>query len=385
MAMYDVYPLLNIVPEKGKGCFVYDDEGREFLDLYGGHAVISIGHSHPHFVKSVSGQLEKLAFYSNSIINPLQELVAGKLMQVSGVEDFKLFMVNSGAEANENALKLASFHNSRTKVAALKGSFHGRTSAAINVTHTGQKHQAPINHGIHVDYFDMNDIEGITGAIGSRQYAAFIMECIQGIGGLDAVKTEATLAIREACDHTDTIMICDEIQCGYGRTGQFFAFQDSGVLPDVITMAKGMGNGFPVGGLLINAHKLPPISGRLGTTFGGNHLACSAALAVLEVIEHEELIQNAAITGEYLLRQLENIPAVKKVKGRGLMLGAEFDFPIAPLREDLVYRNRVFTGTSANPKLLRILPPLNLSNDLVEVFIEKLKDSIDHISQSVKP
>lgn len=383
MKMYEVYKLLNVEPVYGRGCYIYDKHDQAYLDMYGGHAVISIGHSHPHYISRIHAQLKKLAFYSNSVINSLQDEFAQKLSSISGLPQYELFMVNSGAEANENALKLASFYKDRTKIIALKGSFHGRTSAAINVTETGQLHQSKINKGITVAYFGIDDIAGITDAISSHQYAAVILESIQGIGGLNQVSIPALRAIRAECNQSDTIMICDEIQAGYGRSGKFYGYMDGDIKPDIVTMAKGMGNGFPVGGLLIDPIKMPAKTGRLGTTFGGNHLACAAALAVLEVIKEENLVENAAVVGAYFKNQLQAVKGVKQVKGRGLMLGAEFDFSIAALRERLVYHDHVFTGTSSNPNLLRLLPPLTITTKEVDLFIDKLQASLSIILKNI--
>ncbi len=376
MNIYDVYSFFPIAPIRGQGAYVYDQEGNKYLDFYGGHAVISIGHSHPHYVKMISEQIQKIGFYSNSIENPLQLELANKLEKTAGISGYDIFYINSGAEANDNALKLASFHNGRTKIIALENSFHGRTSAAINVTHTGRKHQAPINHGLSPEYIHYQDIDAILSSINTGTAAAIIIEAIQGVGGLDSIGADALKAIRAACTATDTIMILDEVQCGYGRSGNFFAYQIADIRPDIITTAKGMGNGFPIGSVLIDSKKIPPAKGRLGTTYGGNHLACAAGIAVLDVIANEELLQNAQHIGLKLQQVLENTPGVKGVKGRGLMLGAEFDFAVAPLRKNMVLEHGLFTGSSSNPNLLRILPPLNINEEHLSEFEEKLHAAI---------
>ena len=383
MNIYDVYSFYPVAPVKGQGAYVYDAQDQKYLDFYGGHAVISIGHSHPHYVKLISEQLQQIGFYSNSIENPLQLELADKLEQAAGISGYDIFYINSGAEANDNALKLASFYNGRTKVIALENSFHGRTSAAINVTHTGIKHQAPINHGLTPSYVHYQDIDAIITEIKKGDAAAIIIEAIQGVGGLDDISAEALVAIRAVCDETNTIMILDEVQCGYGRTGHFFAYQIADIEPDIITTAKGMGNGFPIGSVLIKSDKIPPAKGRLGTTYGGNHLACAAGIAVLDVIKNEKLIENANRVGEMLYEILNHMPGVKKVKGRGLMLGAEFDFAVAAMRKSLVLDHFLFTGSSANPNLLRILPPININEQHLEEFESKLKSAVDqHITQS---
>lgn len=382
MKLYDVYSLFNVIPVYGKGTYVYDDQNKTYLDFYGGHAVISIGHSHPHYIQRISDQLNKLGFYSNSIINSLQEELAEKLGVIAGLPAFDLFLVNSGAEANENALKLASFHNGRKKILALKNSFHGRTSAAINISYTGQKHQSNINKGIKVNYLSMQDTDGISREILTGQYSCVILEAIQGIGGLDEVSPELLQIIRHCCGQSDTVMIMDEIQCGYGRSGQFFAFEVGEIIPDIVTTAKGMGNGFPVGGVLIDRDKFPAVKGRLGTTFGGNHLACAAALAVLEVIEDENLLENASLQGALLRQVLSGLDGIKNVKGRGLMIGAEFDFNISSFRAKLAHEYGLFTGSSSNPNLLRILPPLNVSGEEISQFEEIMHRALkNHLSE----
>lgn len=379
MNLYEVYSLYDITPVRGAGSYIYDKTETEYLDFYGGHAVISIGHSHPHYVNKISAQVQKLGFYSNSIVNPLQQELADLLEQVSRTQSYELFLINSGAEANENALKLASFYRNRKKIIALNNSFHGRTSAAINVTHTGQKYQSSINQGIDVIYFSGEDIEGIVLEIQKKDSAAIIIEAIQGVGGLDMISHDNLRKIQQICESTDTLLIMDEVQCGYGRSGKFFCWQDAGIRPDLITMAKGMGNGFPIGGVLIDAVKMPPVMNQLGTTYGGNHLACAAGIAVLEVIRDEKLIENAARMGEILKSELLNIPQIIKIKGKGLMLGAEFDFPIGTLRKNLVFEQKLFTGSSSNSNLLRLLPSLAASEKEIELFLTKLKRGLKSI------
>ena len=382
MNIYDVYSFYPVAPVRGQGPYVYDAKGQKYLDFYGGHAVISIGHSHPHYVKTISEQLQQIGFYSNSVENPLQIELANKLEEAAGISGYDIFYINSGAEANDNALKLASFHNGRSKVIALENSFHGRTSAAINVTHTGIKHQAPINHGVEATYLHYQDTEGIISEIKKGDAAAIIIEAIQGVGGLDDISAESLVAIRAACDETDTIMIMDEVQSGYGRSGHFFAYQIADIKPDIITTAKGMGNGFPIGSVLINSAKIPAAKGRLGTTYGGNYLACAAGIAVLDVIKNEKLIDNAQRSGIRLAEILKGIPGVKAIKGRGLMVGAEFDFPVAAMRKSMVLDHFLFTGSAANPNLLRILPPLNINGAHLDEFEEKLTTAVNtHLSK----
>lgn len=379
MNIYDVYSLYDVTPVKGKGAYVYDQSGTEYLDFYGGHAVISIGHSHPHYVNAITDQLEKIAFYSNSVNNPLQQELANKLEAESKIKGYDLFLINSGAEANDNALKLASFYNGRKSILALTNSFHGRTSAAINVTHTGRKHQAPINHGAQAVYCDHKDLENILREINSEKYACIILEGIQGVGGLDMIDPNYLTDIRKACDESDTILIMDEVQCGYGRSGHFFSFQSTSIRPDIITTAKGMGNGFPVGGVLIDPIKIPAVKSRLGTTYGGNHLACVASIAVLEVIKEENLVHNAKTLGAQLKSELAQLPYVTNVKGAGLMMGLELEFAIKDLRKDLIFKHQLFTGSSTNANLLRLLPPLNINEGHVDQFLEKLSAGLESI------
>ena len=379
MNLYDVYSLFNVIPTHGRGAYVYDNNGKEYLDFYGGHAVISVGHTHPHYVRTISDQLNKIGFYSNSVINPLQQELADKLESTSGVNGFDLFLINSGAEANENAIKLASFFKGRKNIIALENSFHGRTSAAINVTHTGKKHMSPANQGIDVTYCDHRDVDTILRHIETSDFAAIIIEAIQGVGGLDMIGDSALRKIRTACDQTDTILIMDEVQCGYGRSGHFFAYQSSGITPDIITVAKGMGNGFPIGGVLINSIKMPAVKSRLGTTYGGNHLACAAGIAVLDIIVEEDLVSNALKMGKRLQENLTGLPHVKKLKGAGLMLGIEFDFAVKDFRKHMVLEHNIFTGSSSNPNLLRILPPLNISEIEIDLFLSKLYEGLNSI------
>lgn len=369
MDLYNVYPLFDINIVKGEGCKVWDDKGTEYLDLYGGHAVISIGHAHPHYVESVSSQVAKLGFYSNSVINTLQTAVAEKLGRLSGYEDYSAFFVNSGAEANENALKLASFTNGRTRVISFKKSFHGRTSLAVEVTDNA-KIIAPINSNNHTTYLPLNDIEAVRAELAKGDVAAVIIEGIQGIGGIVVPQPEFLQQLQEECTATGTILVLDEIQSGYGRSGKFFAHQWAGIRPDLITVAKGIANGFPMGALLISP-KFTPIFGQLGTTFGGNHLACAAAQAVLDVIEDENLLENVNKVGEYLMTELKKIPAIKEVRGKGLMIGIEFEEPIKEIRTKLLFEEHVFTGVSGT-NVIRLLPPLSLSMEQAEEFIARL-------------
>lgn len=370
MTLFDVYPLSPIVIERGKGCRVYDNKAVEYMDLYGGHAVISIGHSHPHYVQAIAEQAQRLVFYSNSIINPLQSQLAALLGRVSGYDDYSLFLVNSGAEANENALKLASFYNGRKKIIAFKRGFHGRTSAAVRVT-DNPKIIAPINQGIDVVYLPLNDKEAFEQQIVKGDVCAVIIEGIQGIGGIYLPDKEFMQLLQKRCNQTNTILILDEIQSGYGRSGKFFAHQHYDITPDIISMAKGMGNGFPIGGILINP-KFTPSHGLLGTTFGGNHLACAAAIAVLEVMEQKRLTDNAALVGGFLLSEISKISGIKQVRGLGLMIGMEFEQPVATIRKQLLMEQKVFTG-AASTHIIRLLPPLCLSMAEAEEFILRLK------------
>ncbi len=374
MDLFEVYSLYNITPVSGKGVHIVDDQGEKYLDLYGGHAVISIGHSHPHFINAIKSQLDELAFYSNSVKNPLQLQLAQKLERLSGCSDYQLFLCNSGAEANENALKLASFHTGKSRVIAFRNSFHGRTSAAVSVT-DNEAICAPINKQHQVIFLELNDISGFLYAIEQTDVCAVIIEAIQGVGGLDEPTTEFYQLVASKCKQRDVVLIADEVQSGYGRSGHFFGFQHHGIVPDIISMAKGMGNGFPIGGVLIH-NRFKSKVGMLGTTFGGNHLACAAGIAVLEVIEKEDLIDNAARQGEAFREKACAIEQVKRVKGRGLMLGLEFDFEIAELRKKLIYNHRIFTGSSKNKNVLRILPALNISETELDRFFTALKEEL---------
>ena len=373
MNLFDVFPLFDVTITRGKGCYVYDDTDQQYLDLYGGHAVISIGHCHPHYVEMMQHQVETLGFYSNSVKNSLQVSVAERLGKISGYEDYSLFLVNSGAEANENALKLASFQNGRSRILAIDKAFHGRTSLAVEATFN-PKIQAPVNCNDHVTFLPLNDLEAFRKEIEKGDVCAVIIECIQGVGGIRMVTREFMQGLRELCTRYDTILICDEIQCGYGRSGKFFAHQHFGIRPDLITVAKGIGNGFPMSGLLISP-AFKPFYGELGTTFGGNHMACTAALAVMDVIEKEGLIDNAAKVGNYLQEELKEIGGIKGVRGLGLMIGIEFKEPIKELRSRLVYEEHVFTGASGT-NILRLLPPLCLTLEQADDFLARLKHAL---------
>ena len=375
MSLFNVYPLFDITPVKAKDVYVFDENSVEYLDLYGGHAVISIGHSHPEYVKNISEQVSKLGFYSNSIQNPLQVELASTLGMQSGCEEYHLFLCNSGAEANENALKLASFHTGKKKVLSFKNSFHGRTSAAVAAT-DNPKIIAPINVQQEVEFVELDDLEAVEKALSKNDVCAVIVEVIQGIGGLNESTTEFYQGLSKMCKKYNTLLIADEIQCGFGRTGDFFAFQKHNIEPDIISMAKGMGNGFPIGGILIHP-SIKASFGLLGTTFGGNHLACAASLAVLNVLEKDQLMQNAKEVSAYFIEKSKAIPKLKATKGRGLMLGLEFDFPIAELRKSLIYKHHIFTGSAKNPNLLRILPPLTIQKKHVDIFIEALKKELN--------
>ena len=374
MILYDVYPLFDVNIVKGKGCKVWDENGTEYLDLYGGHAVISIGHCHPHYVEKITEQANKLGFYSNSVINKLQVELAGRLGKASGYEDYQLFLINSGAEANENALKLASFTNGRTRVLAAGKAFHGRTSLAVEATNN-PKIIAPINANGHVTYLPLNDLKAWETELAKGDVCAVILECVQGVGGIKLATPEFAQGLQKACKEYGTILICDEIQCGYGRTGRFFAHQWLGIRPDMITVAKGIGNGFPMAGVLISPD-FKPVYGQLGTTFGGNHMACAAALAVLDVMENEGLVENAHLVGEYLLDRLRELQKTEKhitdVRGRGLMIGIDFDIPQKDVRTPLIYEQHCFTGCTGT-NTLRLLPPLCLSKSDADDFIERLK------------
>ena len=372
MKLFDVYPLFDVNIVRGKGCKVWDDKGQEYLDLYGGHAVISIGHAHPHYIEKVTGQLQKLGFYSNSVINKLQVELAERLGKICGYDDYQLFLINSGAEANENALKLASFTNGRTRVLSCEKAFHGRTSLAVEVTNN-PKIIAPINDNNHVTYLPLNDLPAWEAELAKGDVCAVILECIQGVGGIKLATKEFAQGLAAACKKYGTILICDEIQCGYGRSGKFFAHQWLDIRPDIITVAKGIANGFPMGGVLISP-EFKPVYGQLGTTFGGNHLACAAALAVLDVFEEENLVENARVVGEYLVGRIKELKneKIKDVRGRGLMIGIDLDCPHADVRKPLIYQEHCFTGC-AGTNILRLLPPLCLTKEDADEFIERLK------------
>lgn len=376
MNLFKVYPLLDVEPVKAKGHYVYDAEGQKYLDFYGGHAVISIGHAHPHYVDRVNAQLNDIGFYSNSVPISIQNELADKLGKLSGYDDWNLFLCNSGAEANENALKVASAHNQRKKILAFDGAFHGRTSLAVAVT-DNPNIVFPVNEGAEVLRFSFEDFDGVEKALKQEDISSVIIEGIQGVGGIVAPSPEFLKHLRTLCNETDTVLILDEVQSGFGRSGEFFAHQLFGVEPDIITMAKGMGNGFPVAGVLIHP-KFEASFGMLGTTFGGNHLACAAALAVLEVIEQEQLIENAKTTGTYLANELKNLPHVKEIRAFGLMIGLEFDQPVADWRKKLLYEHHIFTGSSSNKNVLRLLPPLSITNDECDLLVDALKKVIQH-------
>ena len=382
MPLFNVYPLYDVTPVSGKGVYVYDEEGTGYLDLYGGHAVISIGHSHPKYVEAVSEQVAKLGFYSNAIQNPLQNELADKLEAFSDCKDYELFLCNSGAEANENALKLASFKTGKSRVVAFKNGFHGRTSAAVAATDNSNI-IAPINAQQKVTILELNDVLGVKAELEKGDVCAVIVEFIQGVGGLDQGTSDFFEQVDVLCKSNNTMFIADEVQSGYGRSGKFFAFQHYDVTPDIIAIAKGMGNGFPIGGILIH----PDIEakfGMLGTTFGGNHLACAAGLSVLNVIEEQKLMDNVNVMSDYFTKIAETIPQVKNIKGRGLMLGLEFDFEVSDLRKKLIYDHHIFTGGASNKKLLRILPPLNVRKEHINMFFEALIEALNEVEITVE-
>lgn len=378
MELFDVYPLFPVNIVKGEKCHVWDDKGQEYLDLYGGHAVISIGHAHPRYIQGITDQVQKLGFYSNSVVNKLQQEVAHRLGEASGYTDYSLFLINSGAEANENAMKLASFHTGRTRVLSIEKAFHGRTSLAVEATNN-PKIVAPINANGHVTFLPINDLDAWATELRKGDVACCMIECMQGVGGIRLVTAAFMQGLRALCDETGTVLVCDEIQCGYGRSGKFFCHQHFGIRPDLITVAKGIGNGFPMGGVLISP-KFTPVYGMLGTTFGGNHLACAAALAVLDVMEEEKLVDNAAFVGRYLLETLQsaNLPHVKEVRGMGLMIGIELDIPYKEVRQRLLFDEHIFTGC-AGTNVLRLLSPLCLSMEEAGQFIM----SLQHVLQTV--
>lgn len=376
MKPFDVYPLFDIEITRGEGCYTYDEKDTEYLDLYGGHAVISIGHSHPHYLKMMQEQMQKLVFYSNSVQNPLQKELADKLGKLSGYEDYDLFLINSGAEANENALKLASFHTGRKKVVAFSKAFHGRTSAAVKTT-DNPKIVAPVNDGMEVEFIPFNDIEAVKKSLGNNDVCAVIIEGIQGVGGIQIPEDSFLKQLRDICTETGTVLILDEIQSGYGRSGKFFAHQYAGIKPDIITTAKGMGNGFPIGGVLISP-MFQSVHGMLGTTFGGSHLACAAGIAVLDVMKEENLVQNALEVGEYLMEKLNAISGIKEVRGRGLMIGIEMDYPVKDLRKNLLFEQKVFTGASGT-NIIRLLPPLTITKKEADLFLERFAACLENL------
>ena len=380
MKLFDVYPLYDINIVRGKGCKVWDENGQEYLDLYGGHAVISIGHSHRHYVEALTNQLGKLGFYSNSVINRLQAEFAGRLGKACGYDDYQLFLINSGAEANENAMKLASFTNGRKRILSVQKAFHGRTSLAVEAT-DNPKIIAPINDNGHVAYLPINDLGAWEEEIAKGDVCACILECIQGVGGVNMVTPEFAQGLSAVCRKYGTLLICDEIQCGYGRSGKFFAHQWLGVRPDIITCAKGIANGFPMGAVII-APELKPVYGQLGTTFGGNHLACAAAIAVLDVFENEGLVENAHLVGEYMIKELKEMQQrnrhIQEVRGRGLMIGVVLDVPHKEVRSKLIYEKHCFTGC-AGTNILRILPPLCLSKSEADEFLIRLENVLNEI------
>ena len=374
MNLFNVYPLYEITPSHGSMCYVYDKEDKKYLDLYGGHAVISIGHNHPNYIESISNQLNKIGFYSNYIINDLQKEVANEIIKQSNCHNYKLFMTNSGAESNENALQVASFYNKRSKIIAFKNSFHGRSNAALSIT-DNNKIKSEINKKIDVKFLEFNDIESFDIEISKGDVSSVIFESIQGVGGLDQPSVEFVKHISKKCKKYNTCLIADEVQSGFGRSGDFFAFQKYNINPDIICMAKGMGNGFPVGGILIKNH-IKSSFGMLGTTFGGNHLACSAVLAVLKTLKDENLLENSIQMEKYFRDKISKISSVVRIKGRGLMLGIEFDFEAAQLRKNLIFKHKIFTGGSANKNLLRILPPLNINKSHIDILFNALKEEV---------
>jgi acetylornithine/N-succinyldiaminopimelate aminotransferase len=383
MELFNVYPLVNITPVKALGAKLWDDQGQEYLDFYGGHAVISIGHSHPHYVQRLTEQLQNIGFYSNSVQIPIQTQLAHKLGQVSGYEDYALFLCNSGAEANENALKLASFHTGKTRVVAFKGAFHGRTSGAVAAT-DNPNIVAPFNAGHAISFLEY-DLAAVETTLQGSDVCAVIIEPIQGVGGIIMPSDEFLQGLALLCKQYGVILIADEVQSGYGRSGKFFAHQHAGIRPDIISVAKGMGNGFPIGGILI-APELKASYGLLGTTFGGNHLACAAALAVLEVIEDENLLAHATELGNYLRTELLAHAGAEEIRGRGLMVGIKYDFPIKDVRDKLLSEFHIFVGNASDPTVLRLLPPLNITKAEVDRFLQALytltEKSVEVIQQA---
>lgn len=379
MKLFDVYPVNDITIVKAEGSYVWDEKGEKYLDLYGGHAVISIGHTHPHWVKRIEEQLEKIAFYSNSIHIPIQKELAVKLSQLSGKNDYQLFLVNSGAEANENALKLASFHTGRKKILAFNKAFHGRTSLAVAAT-DNKSIVAPVNETTNIDFLPFNDKKALEEYFSreGNNLAAVIIECIQGVGGINVASKDFLKLLRKLCSDNGVLLVADEVQCGYGRTGKFFAMDHAGINADMYTMAKGMGNGFPVGGVLIAPH-IPAKHGMLGTTFGGNHLACAAALAVLEVIESEGLIEYAAKTGKELMEKLQKTNGISHVRGIGLMIGFDMNEETKDLRKNLLQKHHIFTG-EAKPNAIRLLPALSIGKAELDLFMDALHKEVSMLS-----
>ncbi len=377
MKLFDVYPLNDITIAKAKGAYVWDDAGQQYLDLYGGHAVISIGHTHPHYVKRLEDQLHRVGFYSNSVKIPLQVELAAKLGKVSGKEDYQLFLCNSGAEANENALKLASFYNGRKKIIAFKKAFHGRTSLAVAVT-DNPNIVAPVNQTDNVLFLPFNDEVALEQAFAANDICAVIIEGIQGVGGINIASNAFLQKIRSLCDHYNAVYIADSVQCGYGRSGKFYAHDHAGVNADIYTMAKGMGNGFPVAGISI-APKIHAKYFMLGTTFGGNHLACAAALAVLEVIEQDGLIENAKNVGNYLMEELKKLPHINEVRGRGLMIGIDLPQELSMVKKNLLFKHKIFTG-EAKPNVIRLLPALNITRVEADLFLTAFQQELEHLA-----
>lgn len=375
MNLFDVYPLFPITPVKAEGCYILDDRNVKYLDLYGGHAVISIGHSHPYYIKMLSDQLNNIGFYSNSVESPLQKELANKLGELSGYPEYNLFLCNSGAEANENAFKLASFHTGKKKIIAFTKSFHGRTSAAVAAT-DDKSLLAPVNETENVIFCEFNNEEQLEQIFSQQEIAAVIIEGIQGVGGINVPSNSFMKKIKTLCENNNALMICDEIQSGYGRSGKFFAHQFADVKPDIITVAKGMGNGFPVAGVLIHP-SIQAKHGMLGTTFGGNYLACTASIAVLDVLKNEGLIENAVAIGNYLSAELKKIEGVKEVRGKGLIIGIQLDFPVADLRRRLLQEHKIFTGSSSDKNILRILPALTITRKEATLFLRAFKKIMD--------
>lgn len=373
MKPFDVFPIFDINIVKGEGCYVYDDKGTKYLDLYGGHAVIAVGHSHPHYVAKVTDQLNKIAFYSNSIVNKLQQELADKLAEQCGYPDYDIFLINSGAEANENAIKLASFHNGRKKVLSFAKAFHGRTSVTVSATDI-PAYSAPVNHSDNVVFAPWEDIEFVKKELSSKEYTCVILEGIQGVAGIKVPSKAFMQELRKVCTETGTILILDEIQSGYGRSGKFFAHQYMDIKADLITVAKGIGNGFPMAAVLINP-MFKAVHGQLGTTFGGNHLACAAAIAVLDIMKDEKLVENAEKVGAYLIEELKKLPQIKEVRGHGLIIGMEFTEPIKEIRSKLLFEHKIFTGVTGT-HVIRLLPPLTLTIEQAKTFLDEFKKVI---------